>query len=205
MAVKGHMAVKERIFEAILQIIVELGIEAVTFAEISSRIYMQPSSIAYYFPTKDDMLAEFFSWWLKPPFDGVSWPTGDTPQNAAAQLCALIDYLVLYAPYEDPIARAVVRTFLIGAERNSRFYLLSTQVMQLSFQNLDNLFKNYMYFNIIDCSRYDLALAELFGLLYSRQIMGFFDIRLPRQHEVLVAAAERTKTAILKDGLYPPA
>ena len=33
--------------------------------------------------------------------------------------------------------------------------------------------------------------------------MGFFDIELPLQREVLLAAAERVKRQVFKDGLYP--
>ena len=102
-------ATRERIFEAIEQTIIELGIEAVTFAEIAARVHMQPSSLTYYFPQKDDMLAEFFSWWLTTsrgrPDERVLDVKSQTPEQAVRELCDWVDYMIVNAPFEHPVIR----------------------------------------------------------------------------------------------------
>lgn len=194
---------KQKILEAIRQIIVELGVESVTFAEVASRVYMQPSSVAYYFPTKDDMLNEFFIWYLS--LNHVDpWPTGESGEQGVQQLCGFIDSLIAAAPYKDPVIRAIMRTVFMQSERDERYYRLSSLVMQNAVAEVDASLRRFIPLGIIDESRYDATVTELIHLLYGHQIMGFFDVELPRQDEVLNIAGSRIKAALLKDGLYPP-
>lgn len=201
-------ATRERIFEAIEQIIIELGIEAVTFAEIAARVHMQPSSLTYYFPQKDDMLAGFFNWWLTTsrgrPDERVLDVKSQTPEQAVHELCDYIDYMIVNAPFEHPVIRAIVRSSLVGAERDDRYYRLAGEIMRNGVQNVQDVFAQFLPFGIFDAQRYQFAVIEFSNTIVGNQVLGFFDIELPCQQEVMQAAAERAKRTILKDGLYPP-
>ena len=189
----AEQTAKERGFQAIEQTIVELGIEAVTFAEIAARVHMQPSSLTYYFPQKDDMLAEFFAWWL----------TAQTPEQAVRELCSYIDNIIKEAPFENPVARAITRSSFMGAERDNRYYRLTGEIMRRAVQDLQDAFDRFLPLDIFNAGRYPFAVAEFSNAVIGHQIMGFFDIELPLQREVLLAAAERVKRQVFKDGLYP--
>lgn len=197
-------ATRERIFEAIEQTISELGIEAVTFAEIAARVYMQPSSLTYYFPQKDDMLAEFFAWWLTAQREPLPALSAQTPEQAVRELCGYIDNIIKETPFEHPVIRAIVRSSLVGAERDDRYYRLAGEIMRNGVQNVQDAFAQFLPFGIFDTQRYQFAVIEFSNVILGHQVMGFFDIELPCQQEVMQAAAERVKRTILKDGLYPP-
>ena len=155
---------------------------------------MQPSSLTYYFPQKDDMLAEFFAWWL----------TAQTPEQAVRELCSYIDNIIKEAPFENPVARAITRSSFMGAERDNRYYRLTGEIMRRAVQDLQDAFDRFLPLDIFNAGRYPFAVAEFSNAVIGHQIMGFFDIELPLQREVLLAAAERVKRQIFKDGLYPP-
>ena len=197
-------AIKERVFQAIEQTIVELGIEAVTFAEIAARVHMQPSSLTYYFPQKDDMLAEFFNWWLTAQREPLPASSAQTPEQAVRELCGYIDNIIKETPFEHPVIRAIVRSSLVGAERDDRYYRLAGEIMRNGVQNAQDAFAQFLPFGIFDTQRYQFAVIEFSNVILGHQVMGFFDIELPCQQEVMQAAAERVKRTILKDGLYPP-
>lgn len=74
------------IFQAIESIVRELGVEAVTFPEVSKRVFLQPSSITYYFPSKDDMLDGFIRWALKESELPADSPSGSA-QKDAERIC----------------------------------------------------------------------------------------------------------------------
>ena len=196
-------ATRERIFEAIEQTISELGIEAVTFAEIAARVYMQPSSLTYYFPQKDDMLAEFFAWWLTAQREPLPALSAQTPEQAVRELCSYIDNIIKEAPFENPVARAITRSSFMGAERDNRYYRLTGEIMRRAVQDLQDAFDRFLPLDIFNAGRYPFAVAEFSNAVIGHQIMGFFDIELPLQREVLLAAAERVKRQVFKDGLYP--
>ena len=197
-------ATRERIFEAIEQTIIELGIEAVTFAEIAARVHMQPSSLTYYFPQKDDMLTEFFNWWLTAQREPLPASSAQTPEQAVRELCGYIDNIIKETPFENPVIRAIVRSSLVGAERDDRYYRLAGEIMRNGVQNVQDAFAQLLPFGIFDTQRYQFAVIEFSNVILGHQVMGFFDIELPCQQEVMQAAAERVKRTILKDGLYPP-
>ena len=195
-------AIKERVFQAIEQTIVELGIEAVTFAEIAARVHMQPSSLTYYFPQKDDMLAEFFNWWLTAQREPLPALSAQTPEQAVRELCSYIDNIIKETPFEHPVIRAIVRSSLVGAERDDRYYRLAGEIMRNGVQNAQDAFAQFLPFGIFDTQRYQFAVIEFSNVILGHQVMGFFDIELPCQQEVMQAAAERVKRQVFKDGLY---
>ena len=195
-------AIKERVFQAIEQTIVELGIEAVTFAEIAARVHMQPSSLTYYFPQKDDMLAEFFNWWLTAQREPLPASSAQTPEQAVRELCGYIDNIIKETPFEHPVIRAIVRSSLVGAERDDRYYRLAGEIMRNGVQNAQDAFAQLLPFGIFDTQRYQFAVIEFSNVILGHQVMGFFDIELPCQQEVMQAAAERVKRQVFKDGLY---
>lgn len=200
----AEQTAKERVFQAIEQTIVELGIEAVTFAEIAARVHMQPSSLTYYFPQKDDMLAEFFAWWLTAQREPLPALSAQTPEQAVRELCSYIDNIIKEAPFENPVARAITRSSFMGAERDNRYYRLTGEIMRRAVQDLQDAFDRFLPLDIFNAGRYPFAVAEFSNAVIGHQIMGFFDIELPLQREVLLAAAERVKRQVFKDGLYPP-
>lgn len=195
-------AIKERVFQAIEQTIVELGIEAVTFAEIAARVHMQPSSLTYYFPQKDDMLTEFFNWWLTAQREPLPASSAQTPEQAVRELCGYIDNIIKETPFENPVIRAIVRSSLVGAERDDRYYRLAGEIMRNGVQNVQDAFAQLLPFGIFDTQRYQFAVIEFSNVILGHQVMGFFDIELPCQQEVMQAAAERVKRQVFKDGLY---
>lgn len=195
-------AIKERVFQAIEQTIVELGIEAVTFAEIAARVHMQPSSLTYYFPQKDDMLAEFFNWWLTAQREPLPASSAQTPEQAVRELCGYIDNIIKETPFENPVIRAIVRSSLVGAERDDCYYRLAGEIMRNGVQNVQDAFAQLLPFGIFDTQRHQFAVIEFSNVILGHQVMGFFDIELPCQQEVMQAAAERVKRQVFKDGLY---
>ena len=74
----------------------------------------------------------------------------------------------------------------------------------INVQNVQDAFAQFLPFGIFDTQRYQFAVIEFSNVILGHQVMGFFDIELPCQQEVMQAAAERVKRTILKDGLYPP-
>ena len=105
-------------------------------------------------------------------------------------------------PFEHPVIRAIVRSSLVGAERDDRYYRLAGEIMRNGVQNAQDAFAQFLPFGIFDTQRYQFAVIEFSNVILGHQVMGFFDIELPCQQEVMQAAAERVKRQVFKDGLY---
>lgn len=190
-----------RIFQAIEQIIRELGVEAVTFPEVSRRVFLQPSSIVYYFPTKDDMLAEFIQWQLKESEILADGPSGSV-QEDAGRICALVDLFADATPYRDPVMRSIVRFILNDSDRSGRSLFMQNHIIESAERTILTSFSQLRSSPAAAPERWDAALAEFYVFVVGQQIMGYFDIFPTGQPAARQAVAERTKRALLKDGLY---
>ncbi|MEV4754555.1 TetR/AcrR family transcriptional regulator [Micromonospora sp. NPDC049559] len=81
-----HKARRDHITEALLDIVAQRGLEAISLRTVAEQAGVSIGRIQHYFASKDDLLAyaiEYQDWLIQQRWNQQSWPEGDpTPRQA---------------------------------------------------------------------------------------------------------------------------
>lgn len=199
---------KKLIFDAITDLLNEQGISGVTFSNISARTYLQRASIAYHFSGRQDMLNQYYSYFLEvngasPVPVSLQAPPGDDPVES---FCRLIDGLFGNSrenPGNANAADALAAHMLISSLADPE----AKRLIRRSNEEADEVFlrvlRPYIDIGIIDEARIPLAMADMAVYSATESFIDIFDFDISNYDLALKATIERVKRTFLRDGLYP--
>lgn len=197
---------KKLIFDAITQLLTEEGIEGVTYSNISARTYLQRASIAYHFRGRQDMLTQYYKYYLiminfaAIPEEMMGPPKGD-PVSA---FCQLIDMIMAKNDMEDdPAGDALYRHMLISSLTDLEAKNLLRQANERAEKLTYQMLRHYIEAGIIEESRIPLAIAEMSVYSVFSSFADLFDFNIHNYDLALKEESEHIKRLFLKDGLYP--
>jgi AcrR family transcriptional regulator len=198
---------KKLIFDAITQLLIEGGVDQVTYSNISARTYLQRASIAYHFKGRQDMLMKYFEHYLAvtDPLDLITEVLEPAADDVVVDFCRVIDFILLNRSMRDseigPLYRHVLATALFDPQAKR----LLQQNNERSDVIVQRVLDHYIKKGIIEESRIELAVADMYAFAACSSFIQLFDLDVPRYGLALDAMLERVKRLLLKDGLYPPA
>jgi AcrR family transcriptional regulator len=198
---------KKLIFDAITQLLIEGGVDQVTYSNISARTYLQRASIAYHFKGRQDMLMKYFEHYLAvtDPLDLITEVLEPAADDVVVDFCRVIDFILLNRSMRDseigPLYRHVLATALFDPQAKR----LLQQNNERSDVIVQRVLDHYIKKGIIEESRIEAAVADMYAFAACSSFIQLFDLDVPRYGLALDAMLERVKRLLLKDGLYPPA
>lgn len=196
---------KKLIFDAIAQLLAEEGIDGVTYSNISVRTYLQRASIAYHFKGRQDMLMQYFGYFLTTTdnytllMELIDPPTNDP----VADFCRVMDTVLLHENMQDPAAEALYRHVLTSAVFDPQAKKLLRQSNEQSEILLQKILNHYIKAGIIEERHIELAVADVFAFAACSSFVQLFEFDIPKYDLALKAMIERVKRMLLKEGLYP--
>ena len=199
---------KKLIFDAIEALIVEQGIEAVTFSELARRCYLQPSGVIYYFKSKNNMLREFFAYILQRVRDTDTLDGAEAAEieNPAEAFCRFVDTVLFSQSYNEPLSAALLRsTFSAPLSDRSTRDLMASSLLY----SIQSVMQKVLWFRetgIVEESRFGQSLSCFIYAVIGYQYTGYIGCAPPAELQSLLSphlAAEHIKRSFLKDGLYP--
>jgi AcrR family transcriptional regulator len=197
---------KKLIFDAITQLLTEGGVDNVTYSNISARTYLQRASIAYHFKGRQDMLMKYFEHYLDNTDPlvlvmNILEPITDDP---VVDFCRVIDFILLDRSMRDTEIGPLYRHVLATALYDPQAKRLLNQNNERSDVIVQGVLDHYIKKGIIEESRIESAVADMYAFAACSSFIQLFDLDVPRYNLALNAMVERVKRLLLKDGLYPP-
>lgn len=200
---------KKLIFDAIEELILTQGLEAVTFSELAKRCYLQPSGIIYYFKTKTNMLCEFFEYAIHRIMD-IDILEGTDVMEAADPVegfCRLIDTLLFSQSYSDPLSSALLRSVSSAPVSDQPTRDLMVSCLRGSIQAAVQKVLLFRDKGIFEESRFSASLSLFIYAVLGYQYTGYVGYAVPGDLQEFLSPhllADHIKRCFLKDGTYPP-
>lgn len=200
---------KQLIFDAIEELILTQGLEAVTFSELAKRCYLQPSGIIYYFKTKTNMLCEFFEYELRRITDvDILEGTGvmETADPVEA-FCLLIDTLLFSQSYSEPLSSALLRSTSSAPVSDQPTRDLMVSCLRGSIQAAVQKILLFRDKGIFEESRFSASLSLFVYAALGYQYTGRVGYNVPEDLQEFLSPhllADAIKRSFLKDGTSLP-
>ena len=196
---------KKLIFDAMEQLILSRGMEAVTFAELSRLCYLQPSGIIYYFKSKSNMIQEFFSYINDRNLSEESLDEMVDEEHPVASFCALVNSQLRSEP--GSLLRVLLGYTLSSAKSSPEIQQFTADLVRDSIDKLAYVLQRFRALDILEPSRYDASVCLFIHAALGYGYLGVIGCKPPLALSQLLseqALAEAVKRSFLKDGLYPP-
>jgi TetR/AcrR family transcriptional repressor of bet genes len=177
-----HKARRDHIAEALLDIVAQRGLEAISLRTVAEQAGVSIGRIQHYFATKDDLLAyaiEYQDWLVQQRWNQQSWPRGDpTPREALRWL------MLQMVPDSDQRRREwlVGVAYLIRMLENPNLRALYLEGMPRLLDLVTGLIRTAQDTGDIEPRRDPIREAELlFGIADSQGAPVVLGLRTPEQ------------------------
>ena len=203
---RNYNSRKDLIINTIIDLLREGSLEDITFARVADRCHLHPTSVTYYFESKDDMLLQCLERLLFPPHTlSAPWvPNSLEVPDAVDNFCRLIDSLLKVNPHMSS-AQASLYSYLLfnGYFRPETLNALK-QIEQRGSDLCKEILLSYEASGILEMSRFESAFRELDFISTATGLSQICQIHSVDEELVVRTFSEHLKKLFLKDGLYTP-
>ncbi len=201
----NHNARKNLIFDTITDLLLEEGLNGITYAKISSRCHLHINTIAYYFDGKDDMIQQCFRHIVEEDRKHLPEYYFRIPDNMSPvkALCLVIDHIIDHGQQMSEIRRVLNMYLLPNSNLSPKIREFMQQIDREALEIEYQAIVRYREAGILEESRIRQAFADISFMSAGCCVFKFFGVQCVDYDLAVSSARERIKRALLKDGLYP--